>query len=200
MRRWPGSGLALAAHLVALCPLAWIIWDGLQNQLTFNPIREITLRTGKAGLVLLMLSLAAAPVGVVLRGAPVAGLRRTLGLYAFVYACLHALSFVGLDYRFDLRSVAEELSQKRFVAVGMAAFLTLLPLAVTSTQAWKRRLGRNWKRLHRLSYVAALLAAVHFLWQAKGDVREPTLYGALVVALLAARVLAWRQGRVARHP
>jgi sulfoxide reductase heme-binding subunit YedZ len=115
-------------------------------------------------------------------------LRRPLGLYAFLYASLHGLTFVGLDYGFNLGLILREVLQKRFVQAGILAFLLLLPLAITSTRGWMRRLGKNWKQLHRLVYVAALVAVVHFVWLAKGDIREPLAYGAVVVLLLAVRL------------
>ena len=179
------KGVTQAAALV---PLVWLIWDYFHDQLTVNPIQNITFRTGKAALVLLVLSLACTPVSRVLGISQATALRKTLGLYAFAYATLHFLTFVGLDYQFDPVLLREAIFEKRYALVGFAAFLTLLPLAITSTKGWMRRLGRNWKRLHRLAYLAALLAVVHFVWLVKSDVREPLLYGAVVVSLLALRL------------
>jgi sulfoxide reductase heme-binding subunit YedZ len=186
--RW----LQILAHAAALAPLALLAWDYAQDQLTANPIREVTLRTGKAALVLLMLSLACTPVSTLFGFRPAIKLRRPLGLYAFLYAGLHGLTFVGLDFGFDLGLILEEIGQRRFVQAGMVTFLLLLPLAVTSTRGWNRRLGKNWRRLHRLVYLAALAAVVHFVWLTKGDVREPLLYGAAVALLLIARIPAVR--------
>jgi sulfoxide reductase heme-binding subunit YedZ len=114
--------------------------------------------------------------------------RRSLGLYAFFYACLHLLTFVGLDYGFDARLIWDAVVEKRFVLVGFSAFLLLLPLAITSTRGWQRRLGRRWTRLHRLVYLAAPLAVVHFVWLVKSDIRRPLLFAAIVAALLALRL------------
>jgi len=175
-------------HVAALTPLAVMAWQYAQGQLSADPIREITLRTGKAALVLLVLSLACTPVHILFRFRPALRLRRPLGLYAFLYAALHGLAFVGLDYGFDLNLILEEVAQKRFVQAGIAALLLLVPLAITSTRGWMRRLGKNWKRLHRLVYVAALVTVVHFIWLAKGDIREPLAYGAVVVVLLVLRL------------
>jgi len=186
--------LQILAHLAALAPLVVLAWDYAQNQLTANPIREITLRTGRAALVLLVLSLACTPIYVVSGFQPVLRLRRPLGLYAFLYAALHGLTFAGLDYGFNLALIGEEVRQKRFVQVGFLAFLILLPLALTSTRGWMARLGRNWKRLHRLVYLAALAAVVHYVWAVKADVRKPLLYGAIVVALLVFRIPAVQNG------
>jgi sulfoxide reductase heme-binding subunit YedZ len=180
--------LQILTHLGALTPLAVLTWDYAQNQLSVDPIREITLRTGKAALVLLVLSLAITPVHILFGTRPVLKLRRPLGLYAFLYASLHGLTFVGLDYGFNLGLILQEVLQKRFVQAGILAFLLLLPLAITSTRGWMRRLGKNWKRLHRLVYPAALAVVVHFVWLAKGDIREPLIYAAAMVVLLLVRL------------
>jgi sulfoxide reductase heme-binding subunit YedZ len=201
MQKLKAHWLQILTHVGALLPLAILAWDYAQNQLTANPIREITIRTGRSAIVLLLLSLACTPIYTLFGFAPVLRLRRPLGLYAFLYAGLHGLTFVGLDYGFDLALIGQELLQKRFVQVGVLAFLILVPLAITSTRGWVARLGKNWKRLHRLVYLAALLAGVHFLWAVKADVRVPLLYGAVLAVLLVARIPAvqnavrgWRGG------
>ena len=163
MEKLKGRWLQILAHVGALIPLALLIWGYTQNQLTANPIREITLRTGRVALVLLLLSLACTPVYIL-------------------------LTFVGLDYGFDFALIVPEVLQKRFVQVGMLAFLLLLPLAITSTRGWIKRLGKNWKRLHRLVYLAAVAVVIHFVWVAKGDIRRPLRYGAVLVLLLLIRV------------
>ena len=188
MRKLEKYWLPILTHVAALTPLAVMAWQYAQGQLSADPIREITLRTGKAALVLLVLSLVCTPVHILFKFRPALRLRRPLGLYAFLYAALHGLTFVGLDYGFDLDLILEEVSQKRFVQAGIAALLLLVPLAITSTRGWMRRLGKSWKRLHRLVYVAALVAVVHFVWLAKGDIREPLAYGAVVVVLLVLRL------------
>lgn len=182
--------LRLFTHAGALVPLAQLVWDGAQNQLTVNPIQEITSRTGKTALVLLVLSLACTPASVVLGVRQVVPLRRPLGLYAFFYAGLHLLTFAVLDYGLDWSLIQQAIVEKRFVLAGFAAFVLLVPLAVTSTIGWQRRLGKRWKMLHRAVYVAAPLAILHFLWLVKSDVQkiEPLLYGAAVAALLVLRL------------
>jgi len=201
MQKLKAHWLQILTHVGALLPLAILAWDYAQNQLTANPIREITIRTGRSAIVLLLLSLACTPIYSLSGFQPVRRLRRPLGLYAFLYAGLHGLTFVGLDYGFDLVLIGQELLQKRFVQVGVLAFLILVPLAITSTRGWVARLGKNWKRLHRLVYLAALLAGVHFLWAVKANVRVPLLYGAVLAVLLVARIPAvqnavrgWRGG------
>ena len=183
-RHW----LQILAHVGALIPLALLVWGYAQNQLTANPIREITLRTGRVALVLLLLSLACTPVTILFRFKPALKLRRPLGLYAFLYASLHLLTFVGLDYGFDFSLIVPEVREKRIVQVGILAFLLLLPLAITSTRGWMRRLGKNWRRLHRLVYLAAVAVVIHFVWVAKGDIRRPLRYGAVLALLLLIRV------------
>ncbi len=186
-RRLQFTRLQIVTHIGGLFPLAWLIWDYVNDSLTVNPIQDITFRTGKYALVLLILSLACTPISTVFGFRRVLRLRRALGLYAFMYVSLHFLIFVGLDYRFDWALLQGAIFEKRYALVGFAAFLILLPLAITSTQGWMRRLRRNWKRLHRMVYVAALLAIVHYVWLVKADIRKPLAYGSVVVLLLILR-------------
>lgn len=182
--RW----VLVLTHFAALAPLALLLWDWVGGRLSFNPIRDITLRTGRYALILLILSLACTPVYLVSKFRSVLRMRRAFGLYAFMYAGLHLLTFVGLDFGFNLALIADEVAQRRFIQVGLLSFLILLPLAITSSRRWVRRLGKNWKRLHRLVYLAALLAILHFFWVVKGDIRRPLIYGALLVLLLLMRI------------
>jgi sulfoxide reductase heme-binding subunit YedZ len=185
--------LRILTHLGALTPLAWLLWDYWFDNLTVNPIQDITFRTGKPALILLVLSLACTPVNTLFGFKQVLPLRKPLGLYAFMYVCLHFLIFIGLDYGFDVGLLYEAIFEKRYALVGFAAFLILLPLAITSTQGWMRRLGKNWKRLHRWVYLAGILAVVHYVWLVKSDIREPLLYGAAVGLLLLLRLPAVRK-------
>jgi sulfoxide reductase heme-binding subunit YedZ len=179
--------LQVAVHVGALMPLAVMIWDWLNDNLTFNPIQEITARTGTTALILLILSLACTPANSLFGLRMAIRWRRPLGVYAFVYAALHFVTFTVLDYGLDLALLREAIFEKRYALVGFAAFLLLLPLAVTSTHGWMRRLGKRWKKLHRLVYPAALLVVVHYVWLVKSDIRVPLAYGAVIVALLAMR-------------
>ncbi|MEO7908212.1 MAG: protein-methionine-sulfoxide reductase heme-binding subunit MsrQ [Roseiflexaceae bacterium] len=187
------SILQLLVHIACLVPLALLIWDGLHNHLTANPIQEITYRTGKTALILLVLSLLCTPVNVVLGIKQALPLRRPLGLYAFFYVCLHLLIFSVLDYGLDWQLIQQAIIEKRYVLVGFTAFLLLLPLAITSTKGWQRRMGKRWKRLHQVVYLAAPLAVIHFVWLVKADIREPLLYGAVVAVLLLLRVPSIRR-------
>lgn len=190
MPRLKVPGLQLLVHIGALLPLAWLAWQFSQGQLTANPIREIQFRTGRYALNLLVLSLACTPVYNIFRFKPALQLRRTLGLYAFMYAALHLLNFIGLDYDFNFALIKEGIADKPFALVGLAAFIILLPLAVTSTKGWVKRLGKNWQRLHRLLYVAGILAIVHFIWltKSKADLRVPLIYAAVITLLLIVRI------------
>jgi methionine sulfoxide reductase heme-binding subunit len=186
-------GLQLLTHAGALVPLAALLWDGARNQLGFNPIQEITARTGEAALVLLVLSLACTPLNTLFGWKQLLPLRRPLGLYAFGYVCLHLLTFLVLDFGLEWAWIWQEVSEKRYILVGFTAFLLLLPLALTSTRWSMRRLGKRWKQLHRLVYLAAPLAVVHYLWLVKADIREPLFYGGLVAILLILRLAPVRR-------
>ncbi len=188
MRRRQYDFFKIAVHVAALVPLAALLYDAASGRLGFDPIREITFRTGRDALVLLILSLACTPANRFFGFRAAIRVRRALGVYAFVYAALHFLTFVALDYGFDVSLIVEAIVEKPFAIVGFTAFLTLIPLVVTSTNGWKKRLGRNWKRLHRVVYLTAILVIVHFTWAAKQDYAEPLTYGAVVLVLLLSRV------------
>jgi sulfoxide reductase heme-binding subunit YedZ len=191
-----------AVHVLCLAPLALLVIEYYVGRLGPNPIREIQLRTGSYTLFLLVASLACTPMYTLTGISRVLDLRRVLGLYAFSYAALHFMNLVGLDYQFDFEALWRDIAEKRYILAGFPAFLVLLILAITSTTGWKRRLGKNWKRLHRLVYLAGVLAVLHYFWQVKVSVPGPTVYAAILVVLLllrlpvaerlAARRLPWR--------
>jgi sulfoxide reductase heme-binding subunit YedZ len=187
MRKLKARWLQILTHIGALLPLTWLLWDCWQGLFIVDPVQEITTRTGKTALILLILSLACTPIYMVFGFRQALRVRRALGLYAFMYAGLHFLTFIGLDYGFDLDLIRQDILDQRYVLVGFAAGLLLLLLAITSTQGWQKRLGKNWKRLHRLAYLAGILAIVHFVWLVK-DIREPLRYGAVVALLLIVRI------------
>lgn len=190
---WPLVGL----HIAAWLPLANIARDILARGWPVNPIQDWTFGTGLPALVFLVLTLAVTPLITLSGWNWLAPLRRWLGLYAFAYASLHVSIFVVLDYGLDLALMWDTVLEKRYILAGLAAFLILLPLALTSTRGWQKRLGRDWKRLHRGAYLAAALAVLHFAWLVKADLTEPLLYGAAVAGLLALRLPAVR-GRLAQ--
>jgi methionine sulfoxide reductase heme-binding subunit len=183
----------LITHIGALIPLAWLIWDNWMGNLSINPIQDITFRTGKPALVLLILSLSVTPISSILGLRQVVPARKWLGLYAFFYASLHFLIFIGLDYGFDWSLLYGAIFEKRYALVGLAALLILLPLAITSTQGWMRRRGKRWKSLHRWVYLAGILAVVHYVWVVKADIREPLAWGGVLGILLILRVPAVRK-------
>ncbi|MSQ44338.1 MAG: sulfoxide reductase heme-binding subunit YedZ [Chloroflexi bacterium] len=180
--------MQVAVHAGAIVPLSWLTVDALTGGLTANPIQAITTRTGTAALVCLVLSLAVTPLSGIGRQAWMVPLRRPLGLYAFFYASLHMATFAGLDYGLDWRLIWNTVLEKRYIVAGTGAFVSMLPLALTSTRGWQRRLGPRWRKLHRLAYLAAILAVIHFLWLVKADIRQPLAYGVGVAALLALRL------------
>lgn len=177
-------------HATCLLPLAILVWDFSHSQLTANPIEAATHRTGKTALLLLLVSLSCRPAYMMVGLKIALRFRRTLGLYCFFYAALHLLIFVGVDYQLDPSLIREAILEKRYALAGLAAFLLLVPLALTSTLGWVRRLGKDWRRLHRLVYFAAAIAVVHYLWLVKGDVSEPLRYGAILALLLLLRLPA----------
>jgi sulfoxide reductase heme-binding subunit YedZ len=192
VRRFARPGLFVACAL----PLAWLVARllGIAGAgLGANPIDELMDRLGEWGLRLLIATLAVTPLAVTLRKPWLVGLRRMLGLFAFTYLCLHFLTWLVLDQWFDFASIGADLAKRPYITVGFTAFALLVPLAVTSTAGWMRRLGRRWHRLHRLIYPAAILGVTHFWWQVKADWREPLVY-----ALVLAGLLGWRVHRARR--
>jgi sulfoxide reductase heme-binding subunit YedZ len=178
----------LLVNLVSWMPLVFLAKDTLTNNLTFNPIQAATLRTGKLALIFLLLSLACTPISSLLKFKLVLKVRRTLGLFAFMYAAIHVLIFFVLDYGLDLRLIWNAVIEKRYILAGAGAFLILLPLALTSFKWWMKSLGKNWKRLHRLVYLAGVFVIVHYIWLVKSDIRVPLLYGAVLLLFLLVRV------------
>lgn len=191
MGRW----LRLVAWALAALPLARGVVRAVTGDLGADPIKTVTDLTGLAAFWCLMATLAVTPVRRLTGWNALARVRRLLGLWTFAYALLHALVYFLFDHQFDLAAIAADVARHPRIAAGFAAFALMVPLAATSTNAMIRRLGgQRWQRLHRLVYVAGLAAAVHFLWLVKRDVREPAVYAAVVVALLAARLVpagAW---------
>jgi sulfoxide reductase heme-binding subunit YedZ len=182
---------ALQAALVAagLTPLALLCLRAWRGELEAEPIKDVTHETGLWALRLLLASLAVTPLRRFSGYAAVAPYRRTLGLLAFTYVCLHFLTYSVLDLWGAWDTLIEDVLKRPYITVGFAGFLCLVPLAVTSTRAWIRRLGKRWVVLHRLVYVAAIAGCIHFLWLVKKDVREPLIYSAVLAALFAARGL-----------
>jgi sulfoxide reductase heme-binding subunit YedZ len=180
-------------HAGALLPAGLILWAYVTDTLTVNPIQDITFRTGKAALILLIFTLAVTPLNTLFGFRAAVKFRRTLGLYTFFYASAHFLIFIGLDYGFNWDLIQEAIFEKRYALVGFLAGLIMLPLAVTSTRGWMKRLGKKWKRLHQLIYIVGILVTVHYVWLVKSDIRIPLLYGGIIILLLIARIPAVRK-------
>ena len=178
--------LRIATHVGAWLPLAWLAWQFQQGQL-IDPVRDIILRTGKWTLIFLMLSLAVTPLNKLFGWKQLIPLRKPLGLYAFLYVCIHLLTFVWLDYGLDWEFIVDGIFEQPYVLIGFAAYLLLIPLAATSTKWAMRKLGKNWKRLHKLVYLICVLGIVHFFWLVKVYDR-PILYGSIMALLLLTRL------------
>ena len=185
----------ITTHVSAWLPAVYLIVAYLSDNLTVNPIQELTKRSGYFALILLVLSLACTPAHKLFGWRFALKIRRPLGLYTFLYAFAHFLTFAGLDYGFDLDLLPEAIFEKPFILLGATALLILLALAATSFRWWMKRLGKNWKRLHRLIYLAAPLVIIHFAWSQKGDVLrlqgdilQPLVFGLIVVFLLVIRI------------
>ena len=185
--------LRLLTHVGALLPLAVIGWDIWQGQLSADPIRDLTLRTGKSAIILLFLSLACTPANILLGWKQVLPLRKPLGLYAFLYVCIHLSIFVWVDYGLRWGLIREAIFEKRYALAGFAAFVLLVPLAATSTKWAMRKLGKNWKKLHRLVYLVGILAVIHFIWLVKQAYTEPIIFAAILTVLLLVRITPVKQ-------
>lgn len=191
MPRW----LKPAVFIAALLPLAWLVWNALFGYLGVNPVETLNRSLGDWALRFLLIALAVTPLRKITGWAPLARLRRMLGLFAFFYVCLHLGSYIGLDLFFDWQTLVKDVVKRRYITLGMIAFVLLLPLAVTSTDGMIRRLGgRNWRRLHLLVFPIAVLAVAHYWMMVKADIRQPALYGAVLAVLLGYRAMAgWRR-------
>lgn len=184
--------------VAALAPAAWLGWRAYAGGLGANPIEEITHQTGWWALTLLLVTLSVTPIRRLTGWHRVIRFRRLLGLFAFFYATLHFLTYLVLDQFFAFGYILEDIMERPFITVGFAAWLILLSLAATSTTGWIRRLGKKWRRLHRLVYVAAGLGSLHFLWKVKADTREPLIFITVLAVLLLLRLPAARVDALAR--
>ena len=184
--------LKVLVFAVCLGPLAVLVWKGFHELLGANPVDVITRSTGKWTLTFLLITLSVTPVRK-LAGLPwLIRFRRMIGLYAFFYGSLHLMTYIWLDKFFDVHEMLHDILKRRFITAGMTAFTLMLPLALTSTTGWIRRLGgKRWQKLHRLIYFSAAAGVIHFIWLVKADLRQPLTYGAVLVVLLAYRIVVW---------
>ena len=192
--------LQIFMHVAAWFPIVRLIVEAFTHDLTANPIQHIEQRTGRAAITLLFLSLAATPLNSLFGWREAIQRRRALGLYAFLYATIHVIIFADLDYGLAWSLILETIFQKPYILVGATAFLLLIPLAITSFDVWKRRLKKNWKRLHQVVYFIAPLVVLHYAWGKKGnffalqgDILLPLIYGLVFVLLMVLRIPAVRR-------
>ncbi|MFN0073802.1 MAG: sulfite oxidase heme-binding subunit YedZ [Chloroflexota bacterium] len=191
-RPWLKPGIFLGG----LAPLASLTLRGVQGHLGADPIAVIENETGLVALIFLTASLACTPARYVFGWTWQMATRRDLGLFAFFYASVHFLTYLVLDQVFDWSVIVEDVIQRPFITVGVLALLLMAPLALTSTNAWVRKLGfRRWQILHRLAYVAGILAVVHFILRVKVDLTQPLTYAVVVGGLLALRAAFWIRKR-----
>jgi methionine sulfoxide reductase heme-binding subunit len=176
------------AHAVAALPLIYLTLRAFSAQLGVNPVQALTHATGWWALVFLMLSQAMTPLRKLSKLPIWLRMRRMLGLWSFAFACLHVGVFVVWDLQGELLRLAIEVRERPYISAGLLAWMCLLPLALTSTQSMQRRLGRAWRTLHRLSYVAGFAAVLHFYWQSKADDREAFVFAAVFALLMLARM------------
>jgi len=186
------------AHAGGLSPLVWLALDYVRDSESYTFNRTAMLRAGTAGLILLVASLACTPVSWLFNWPRVVQIRRTLGLYAFFHIALHLFAYAAWENGLDFELILRDLEERRAMSVGLLAFLVLIPLALTSTRGWQRRLGKGWKMLHRLVYFAAPLSVLHFLLLDRDFITEPVIYAVLVGVLLALR-LPWRRWALRRR-
>jgi methionine sulfoxide reductase heme-binding subunit len=193
-RRW----MKIPIFLLCLVPLLLLLWKYFHQDLGANPIEFITHATGDWTLRFLAITLAISPLRRLLGLPELIRFRRMLGLFAFFYGCLHFTTYLWLDKFFDFHEIVKDVAKRPFITAGFLGFISMAPLALTSTAGWIRRLGgRRWQMLHRLIYLTAIAGVVHYYWLVKSDVRKPVLYGAIVFVLLGERaVAAFRKSRV----
>jgi len=177
--------------LLCLLPSAALGWQALHGELTANPIEFITHATGDWTLRFLVITLCITPFRKILHLPELIRFRRMLGLFVFFYACLHFTTYIWLDKFFDLSEMWKDIAKRKYITVGFTAFLLLIPLAITSTAGWIRRLGgKRWQLIHRLIYFSAALGVIHYYWLVKSAVIRPLTYGAVVAVLLLWRLFA----------
>jgi sulfoxide reductase heme-binding subunit YedZ len=175
--------LKVVVWLIGLTPAAWLSWRAFNDSLGANPIEELLHRLGGAALILLITTLAVTPLRRITGWNILIKVRRPLGLFGFFYLTLHFSTYAVLDQTLDWEFILEDLTERRYIVVGFTAWVLLIPLAITSTKGWIRRLGKKWQKLHRLAYVATSLGVLHFFWQVKVDTYWP-LVATTVLAIL----------------
>ena len=191
------SVIKAIAFVICLIPLMRLLWLGVADNLSANPIEFIERSTGFWALFILVTTLALTPIRLLTGRAWQIQLRRMLGLFMFFYVCLHIVTYVWLDFAFDWLAITKDIAKHPRILVGFAAFVLSVPLAMTSTNAMMKRLGSRWKLLHQSVYLVAVLAVVHFWWLVKKDIREPLLYACILMILFSIRIY-YKHLKVAR--
>jgi sulfoxide reductase heme-binding subunit YedZ len=195
-RKEPYSWLKRGVFYGGIVPLAYLALRARQAELGANPIAQIENELGLTALIFLVATLACTPARRLFGWTWQMHIRRRLGLFAFFYASLHFLTYLSLDQFFDWNAITADIAQRPFITVGFAALVLMVPMAITSTNGWVRRLGYyRWLRLHQLIYLIGALAAVHFIWRVKIDVSQPLTYAAIVAGLLGVRLVLWLRKR-----
>jgi methionine sulfoxide reductase heme-binding subunit len=177
--------------VLSLLPLGYLVFAVSTGRTSANPAEDIQLSTGIWTLRFLLITLAITPLRRVTRWNVLITYRRMFGLFTFFYASVHLFSYLAFDRSFAFGEIAEDVAKRPFITAGMTAFVLMVPLALTSTKGWIRRLGRRWQTLHRLIYLSAIAGCLHFIWKVKVVIGEPVYYAAILAVLLAFRVL-WR--------
>ena len=181
-----------ALFVLCLIPAVLLLLRGLRGDLSANPIEFIEHRTGDWALRFLLITLAVTPLRKIFEQPLLVRFRRMLGLFAFLYVCVHLLMYLTFDQSFNLMAIVADVWKRPYITVGMAGFTMLVPLAITSTAAMVRRMGpKRWQLLHRLVYFCALAGVIHYYWLVKSDVREPLMYGGILLVLMLFRVRMW---------
>ena len=179
--------LKVVIFTLSLVPIFFIIYQIITNQLGPEPIKDITHHTGKWTLYFIVITLAMTPLKKITKLNIWINYRRMFGLFIFFYASVHLMTYVGLDYRFDLKSIGDDILKKKYIFIGFSAWLLLIPLAITSNKQMIKILKDKWKKLHRLIYLIALFGAIHYLWLVKRDLTEPLIFLTIILILLAFR-------------
>ena len=179
--------LKIIIFILSLAPIFFIIYQIINSQLGPEPIKDITHHTGKWTLYFIVITLAMTPLKNITKQNIWIKYRRMFGLFIFFYASVHLMTYVGLDYRFDLTSIGDDIIKKKYIFIGFSAWLLLIPLAVTSNKRMIKILKDKWKKLHRLIYLISLFGGIHYLWLVKRDLTEPLIFLAVILILLAFR-------------
>jgi len=203
MIRW----IKVVLFLTCLVPLTWLLWKFFgatpRDMTTWgiglgaNPIEAITHETGDWTLRFLLITLAITPLRKLLQVPSLIKFRRMLGLFAFFYGCLHFTTYLWLDKFFNWHEMWADIAKRKFITIGFLAFILLIPLAITSTSGWIRRLGgKRWQALHRLIYASAIAGVIHYIWLVKADIRKPLIYGGILAILLGYRAIVWLRAKI----